>query len=139
MTLDYAVQTGYDEWDNFEYDVSIDDINEYFDEAVSKEEMIELAREAFARATEEEQNEITNWAKENTPECVIDGKLDVAAFYEVDTDNYFLKELIISDEELYEEGIKDYLESRAREQFADAEAERKDPYGYRGLDPRMFY
>jgi len=37
-----------------------------------------------------------------------------------------------------EEYLLDYYEQEAREEFNDAEEERKNPYGYRGVSPKDF-
>ena len=37
-----------------------------------------------------------------------------------------------------EDYLLDYYEQEAREEFNDAEEERKNPYGYRGVSPKDF-
>jgi len=138
MTLTYD----FDDRD-FEYEVSNSDLETYFGEQ-SIEVIVEAAEEGFGNMSEQERSEIItdilndgdiHLLKKHQEGTNVKYSIDWEKAYEEDKD--WVMEFV--DVDSFKDDIKDYFYRDASEQFDDVEAERKDPYGYRGLSPRDFY
>ena len=138
MTLTYD----FDDRD-FEYEVDSSDLETYFDEQPI-EVIVEAAEEGFSNMSEQERSEIItdilndgdiHLLKKHQEGTNVKYSIDWEKAYE--EDKSWVMEFV--DVDSFKDDIKDYFYRDAAEAYDDAEAERRDPYGYRGLSPRDFY
>lgn len=124
VILNYDFQVGPDDYDSFEYEADVDD---YIENHCSKDRLLELAimywNDEFTIKERTEYIEV--YGTDDFTEDMIPDILSEA------DDDWLKKQL--------EDEMHDAYEDEAREEFDDAEAYRKDPYGYNGVSPRDFY
>jgi len=144
MTLTYWF--GRDDDQEFEFEPDYYQIKEFLesqDEAV----LAEAAEEAFDKLSEQQQSEIIT-------DLINDGSYNLLKKTQVGTNvkwsinwqemvkkdkDWVITEFVFDNLDQFEDDMKDYFHREASEQYDDAEAYRKDPYGYNGVSPRDFY
>lgn len=139
MTLRYD----FDDYFDFEYEPSMDEIDSFLD-TVSDEMLIDAAEEAFYTLTEKEQQEIIDDQKSQGEDAwlKVDAKgntiVDFKKALEADK-GWVISEFVYDELEGFEDEMKDYFYSEAKEQYEDAKAYRDDPYSYNGVRRSDFY
>ena len=127
----------------FEYEPDDSEVKSYIEEQ-PVEVLADRAEEGFGRLSEQERSEILteiinsgdyHWLKKQQDGTNV--KYSINWEVALQEDKSWVMEFINEDD--FKDELHDYFYSKASEAFDDAEAERKDPYGYRGLSPRDFY
>ena len=138
MTLTYDFDDRY-----FEYEPDSVEVNSYI-EGQPVEVLADRAEDSFSKLSEQERSRILtdiinsgdyHWLKKQQDGTNVKYSINWEVALEEDKD--YVMEFI--DEDDFKDELHDYFYSKASEQFDECEAERKDPYGYRGLSPRDFY
>lgn len=138
MTLTYD----FDDTD-FEYEPSSDEIDEYFSEQPA-EVIADSAEESFDKMSEQGRSEIITQLLNN-------GDIDLLTKHQegtnvrysvdwhkaVEQDREWVMQFI--DESSFKDDMRDYFYRAASDAYDDYEAEKRDPYGYRGVSERDFY
>ena len=131
MTLWYNF--GSDDYDEFEYDVSLSQLRNFF-MSLPNEELVDAFKQAFEALPKEEQIRLLaergekNFACPNFLQWIEDDK------------EWVISEFLMDNEilELFKDDLHDEFEESAYEQYSDKAAYKRDPYYYNGLNRRDF-
>lgn len=132
MTLWYNF--GSDDYDEFEYDVSLSQLRNFF-MSLPSEELVDAFQQAFEALPKEDQYAILDERGEKNFACP-----NYLAWIDDDKE-WVISEFLLNNDilELFEDDLHDYFEEEAAEQWRDAEEYRKDPYAYNGVKRSDFY
>lgn len=130
------------DYDEFEYELSRNEINEFLDQ-VSDQELIDAAEEAFYTLTKAEQEEIIDNMKADEAGCLtVDAEGNTVIDFKkalTEDKGWVISEFVYDELEAFEDEMKDYFYSAAKEQYEDEKAYSDDPYSYNGVRRSDFY
>lgn len=142
MTLTYYFGE-YDEKE-FEYEPNYEEVNSFIDEQPN-EVIADAAEEAFGNMSEQERSEIiTDILNSGDVDLLTKHQDGTNVKYSVDwnaaveQDRSWVMQFFDA-EEYFKDELHDYFHRAASDAYDECEAERRDPYGYRGISERDFY